>query len=71
MAVFTPLSEEDINNFLKNYDIGDLVEYSGILSGIENSNFYVTTTKGRYVLTVFERLNKTQIPYYLKLQNIF
>lgn len=68
MAVFTPLSEEDINNFLKNYDIGDLVEYSGILSGIENSNFYVTTTKGRYVLTVFERLNETQIPYYLKLQ---
>lgn len=68
MAVFTPISTEDLNTFLSNYNIGELIDFQGILSGIENSNFYVTTTNGRFVLTIFERLNVKQIPYYLKLQ---
>lgn len=68
MAVFTPLSSEELSDFLKNYNLGELVDHKGILSGIENSNFYVNTTKGRFVLTVFEKLNETQIPYYLELQ---
>jgi homoserine kinase type II len=67
MAVFTPLSRAEVAAFLTQFALGELVELQGIESGIENSNFFVTTDRGRYVLTVFERLTFKQLPFYLEL----
>ena len=67
MAVFTEISNAQLDELLSHYDIGQARSLKGIASGIENSNFYLDTDKGKYVLTIFERLNKDQLPYYLEL----
>lgn len=69
MAVFTPVSEADAAQLLTHFDLGEFRGIRGIESGIENSNFFITTYKnGRetdYVLTLFERLSAEQLPFYL------
>lgn len=67
MAVFTPVSLRELAPWLAGYAVGKASAVRGISSGIENSNFFVTTEKGEYVLTLFERLNAEQLPYYLNL----
>ena len=67
MAVFTPLSRPEASAFLTQFSLGELVELEGIESGIENTNFFLTTDRGRYVLTLFERLTFKQLPFYLEL----
>ena len=67
MAVFTALTRDEIVALLAGYSVGDLVDFEGIPSGIENSNFFLTTTRGRFVLTVFERLDAEHLPFYLGL----
>lgn len=67
MAVFTPVTASQLEDWLQNYDLGDVVEFRGIQSGIENSNFFLTTTHGQYVLTIFEKLTAEQLPFYLDL----
>jgi homoserine kinase type II len=67
MAVFTALADEDIAGLLAHYAVGELVSFEGIGAGIENTNYFVDTTRGRFVLTVFERLTFKQLPFYLEL----
>lgn len=67
MAVFTPVTIEEARHWLGAYELDRLVAFEGIAAGIENSNFFVTTTRGRFVLTVFERLTAPQVPFYLDL----
>ena len=67
MAVFTALTRDEVSVLLDGFSVGQLVDYQGIASGIENTNFFLTTTQGRFVLTVFERLDATQLPFYLGL----
>ncbi len=67
MAVYTILSKADVQAFLAHYNCGQYLDHAGITGGIENTNYYVTTTAGRWVLTVFEVLNAQQLPYYLEL----
>ena len=67
MAVFTPLSRAEAAAFLTQFTLGELDELQGIESGIENSNFFLTTDRGRFVLTIFERLTFKQLPFYLEL----
>ena len=67
MAVYTPVSEEDLKIFLSRYDIGNLVSYEGIEQGVSNTNYFVTTDQARYVLTLFEphRVVESDIPFFL------
>ena len=65
MAVFTPVSEDLASALLQNLGLGDLTDLKGIQGGIENTNYFATTTQGEYVLTLFERLNFEQLPFYL------
>jgi homoserine kinase type II len=67
MAVFTALSFDEAGAFITRLDIGTLTALNGIASGIENTNYFVDTTRGRYVLTLFERLTFEQLPFYLQL----
>jgi homoserine kinase type II len=69
MAVFTALSHDEARVLLQMYRLGGLRDLQGIASGIENSNFFLTTDSGRYVLTIFERLDATQLPFYLGLMD--
>lgn len=67
MAVFTALTRDEVAALLESFDVGDLVDFEGISSGIENTNFFLDTSRGRFVLTVFERLDPAQLPFYLGL----
>ena len=67
MAVFTALTRDEIVALLCTYSVGHLVDFEGIPSGIENTNFFLQTSQGHFVLTVFERLGAEQLPFYLGL----
>ena len=69
MAVFTQVSENDARSLLADYTLGDFHALKGIAAGIENSNFFLTTSQGEYVLTVFEVLKAEQLPFYIELMN--
>lgn len=66
MAVYTPVSAETLQSFLAGFDVGDGVAHKGIAEGIENSNFLVITTRGRYILTLYEkRVSSRDLPFFL------
>lgn len=69
MSVFTTVSETELKQFLARYDQGELVSYEGISEGIENTNYFVTTTGGRFVLTVFEYFTPYELPWFLELMH--
>ncbi|MFM8900621.1 MAG: homoserine kinase [Burkholderiales bacterium] len=67
MAVFTEVSFDQAAELLERLNLGPLQTFKGIPAGIENTNYFADTSKGRYVLTVFERLTFEQLPFYLHL----
>jgi homoserine kinase type II len=68
MAVYTDVAADELADFLKNYEIGDLLSYKGIAEGVENSNFLLHTTSGSFILTLYEkRVAKNDLPFFLAL----
>jgi homoserine kinase type II len=67
LSVYTPVSEAELAAWLGGYSVGKLVLCEPIKAGIENTNYFVTTAQGRYVLTLFERLPAEELPFYLNL----
>jgi homoserine kinase type II len=67
MAVFTEVSEQEVQAFIEPLQLGRLQSLRGIGAGIENTNYFVTTDAGDWVLTLFERLTFEQLPFYLRL----
>ncbi|MBL8697007.1 MAG: homoserine kinase [Alphaproteobacteria bacterium] len=68
MAVYTEVDDEELEAFVASYDIGTLVSAKGIAEGVENSNFLVQTTKGPWILTLYEkRVAKTDLPFFMGL----
>ena len=69
MSVYTRLTKEELEYLLNEYDIGDLTDVEGINEGITNSNFYLQTTKSKYILTIFEEPN-LNLDYAIKLMEL-
>lgn len=67
MAVFTEVGFDEAAELMAELQLGRLLEFKGITSGIENTNYFATTERGAYVLTLFERLTHEQLPFYLHL----
>jgi homoserine kinase type II len=67
MAVYTEVGFAEADALLQSLGLGELTDLQGIRSGIENTNYFATTVRGQWVLTLFERLPREQLPYYLKL----
>lgn len=70
MAVWTKVSDLDLNSFLAAYDLGAVLTFNGITEGVENSNYYLKTEKGNFILTIYEkRVDKNDLPFFLGLMN--
>jgi homoserine kinase type II len=67
MSVYTRVERDELEAYLRNYRLGELEDFTGITAGIENTNYFVTTTRGQYVLTLFEALGAEELPYFLGL----
>jgi len=71
MSVYTEVSFKNLRQFLQAYAIGEPLQLQGISDGIENTNYFVTTKQGKYVLTLFEALSAQELPYFLELMAFY
>jgi len=68
MAVYTQVFDEDLEAFMESYDLGEVVSFKGIAEGVENSNYLMRTTKGTYILTLYEkRVAREDLPFFIGL----
>src|ERR1700752_1878193 len=67
MSVYTLVTPDDLAAWMTRYALGTVQTFEPIAAGIENSNYFLTADKGRYVLTLYERLPPEELPFYLNL----
>lgn len=67
MSVYTSVNRNELEQFLQHYPIGELISFKGISAGMENTNYFVDTSKGRYVLTLYEAYSAEELPFFLGL----
>lgn len=68
MSVYTSVNPEQLDQFLKRYEIGKALDFKPIAAGITNSNYYLDTEQGKYVLTLYEHHSDDELEYMLGLQ---
>lgn len=66
MSVYTSVGRDDLAAWLQPLGLGELIDHAGIAAGMQNSNYFVTTTQGRFVLTLFERIATASLDFYLQ-----
>ena len=73
MAVYTKISEKELDDFFSKYNLGKLLGHKGIKEGIENTNYFINTEKGNFILTVYEkRVEEKDLPFFISLmRNLF
>jgi len=73
MAVYTKLSEKELKEFFSKYNLGNLLNYNEIKEGIENTNYFIQTEKGKFILTLYEkRVDEKDLPFFMSLmRNLF
>ena len=73
MAVYTKLSEEELKEFFSKYNLGKLLNYKEIKEGIENTNYFIQTETGKFILTLYEkRVEEKDLPFFIGLmRNLF
>ena len=73
MAVYTKLSEKELKEFFSKYNLGKLLDYKEIKEGIENTNYFIQTEKGKFILTLYEkRVEEKDLPFFISLmRNLF
>ena len=70
MAVYTPVNQSELEDFVEQYNLGKLISYDGILEGIENTNYKILMEEGNFIITIFEkRVDPQDIPFFMNLQN--
>ena len=70
MAVYTKILKKNLEELISSYNIGNLTSFKGIEEGVENSNYRIKTSKGKYILTIFEkRVIKSELPFFIGLMN--
>ena len=68
MAVYTKLSNQEISAIVNDYAIGQLIQFKGIKQGIENTNYFIKTKTGKFILTIFEnRVDLRDLPFFVSL----
>src|SRR5215468_7024240 len=68
MAVYTDVADDELRAFMALYDIGEVLSCKGIAEGVENSNFLVTTERGNFILTLYEkRVAPKDLPFFIAL----
>lgn len=69
MSVYTRVTEDDLRRLLADYAIGELEDFRGISAGVTNTNYFVDTTLGRWVLTLFEQSAPDELPFFMQLMD--
>ena len=70
MAVYTEVGDDELREFIALYDIGDVLSCKGIAEGVENSNFLITTERGNFILTLYEkRVARADLPFFIGLMD--
>ena len=67
MAVYTSITKEELKAFLSDFDVGTLQSFDGISSGVTNTNYLITTSLNKYILTVFEHHSMSELPFFINL----
>ncbi len=68
LAVYTTITDRDVSTLLLDYDIGELESLKGIAEGVQNSNYFLSTSKGQYILTLYEQMvEEADLPFYVGL----
>ncbi len=69
MSVYTRVEADDLCTLLADYAVGELEDFTGISAGITNTNYFVDTSLGRWVLTLFEQVDETELPFFMQLMD--
>lgn len=69
MSVYTKVEIDELETFLQRYSIGNLINHAGISAGVTNTNYWLETDRGSYVLTLFEHVDGSSLDYTLGLQH--
>jgi homoserine kinase type II len=70
MAVYTEIGDDELRDFSAQYDIGEVLSCKGIAEGVENSNYLLTTERGNFILTLYEkRVAREDLPFFIALMD--